>query len=95
MNNREGHHIVRLKTYVYILIALIVFTLLSVAVTGIDLGPMTVATALILASVKATLVLSYFMHLKFENRFIVLMVCAVLLIFILVLVVTFLDYYFR
>ena len=95
MRDKEDRHIISNKTYFYVLMGLVTFTLISVAVTGIELGPMTVATALIIASVKSTFVLYYFMHLKFENKFIVLMVAAVFFIFILVLIVTFFDYYFR
>jgi cytochrome c oxidase subunit IV len=95
MNNKESHQIIRFRTYVYILLALVTFTLISVAITGIDLGPMTVTAALLIASIKSTLVLSYFMHLKFENKFIVIMVTGVIFLFFLILVVTFLDYYYR
>lgn len=39
---KEKHHIVPYKTYIYILAVLILFTLLSVAVTSIELGTLTV-----------------------------------------------------
>jgi cytochrome c oxidase subunit IV len=47
------------------------------------------------ATVKVVLVLLFFMHLKFESLLIKLMVGMVFLLFILVVVITFIDYLFR
>jgi cytochrome c oxidase subunit 4 len=59
------------------------------------LGTFTVALALLLASAKVTIVLTYFMHLKFENLLLRLMVGGVFLLFAIVIAITFIDYYFR
>ena len=91
----EKHHIVPYHTYVIILMALLLFTFLSVAITHIELGSYTVAGALILASLKSTLVLTYFMHLKFDKPYIRIMVGFVFLLFLAVTIITFIDYYFR
>lgn len=88
------HHIVPYRTYAIILLLLLVFTFLSVAITRIELGSYTVAGALILASVKSTLVLTYFMHLKFDQPYIRIMVGLVFMVFVAVLIVTLLDYVF-
>ena len=53
------------------------------------------ALALILASIKVTIVLTYFMHLKFENLLLRIMVGAVFLLFAIGIAITFIDYYFR
>lgn len=95
MSHDDHKHIVGYKTYFVILFALLVLTVISVAVTAIELGPLTVFTAMLLASVKTTLVLIYFMHLKFDNVMYKIMVGLVLVVFAAVLVVTFLDYNFR
>lgn len=88
-------HIVKYRTYIVVLLFLVSFTLLSVLITSFDLGPLAVSAALFLAAAKSTLVLLYFMHLKFDEPVIRIMVGAVLFIFIAVLVITFLDYSFR
>jgi cytochrome c oxidase subunit 4 len=49
--------------------ALLVLTAVTVAVSRIDLGAMNVAVALGIASLKAVLVALFFMHLKYEHRF--------------------------
>jgi len=93
MKNEE-HQVVPYRTYAMILLLLLGLTFLSVAITRIELGRLTVAGALILASVKATLVLAYFMHLKFDKPYIRIMVAFVFLMFAAVLAVTMLDYVF-
>jgi cytochrome c oxidase subunit 4 len=49
--------------------ALMVLTVLTVATSRLDLGQWNVVLALAIASTKATLVALFFMHLKYENRF--------------------------
>lgn len=92
---KESHHIVSYKTYLLVLFALIVLTALSVAVTSIDLGPLTVTIALLLASVKTILVLMIFMHLKFDQKIFTIMFVFILFSLVSIIVITFLDYLYR
>ncbi len=91
----EKHHIVPYRTYVYILAILLICTFISVGITHIELGELTVTGALVLASVKSLLVLTYFMHLKYDKPYIKIMVAFVFMVFIAVIVITFFDYLFR
>jgi len=91
----EKNHIVPYRTLLFVLAGLIVLTLISVSVTQISLGTLTVAIALLIAAVKSTFVLRIFMHLKFENRMFSIMVFAVVLIITVVIIITLLDYIFR
>ncbi|MFO7923308.1 MAG: cytochrome C oxidase subunit IV family protein [Bacteroidales bacterium] len=95
MENNDKHHIVPYKNHAIVLLCLVIFTLLSVAVTGIDLGPLTVTVALLLATAKALLVIIYFMHLKFDNIIYSIMVGFIMFSIISIIVITFLDYLFR
>lgn len=95
MEKEQHTHIVKYKTYVFVLIALLFMTFTSVAVTHINLGPYTVTTALVLASFKSLLVLLIFMHLKFDKKFFGIMVGSVFLLFACVVIITFLDYLYR
>ena len=95
MTNNEKHYIVPYRIYFYILAVLVILTFISIGITSIQLGKWTVAGALIIASVKTFLVLTYFMHLKFDKPYIRLMVGFVFTIFVVVIIITFLDYYFR
>lgn len=78
-----------------VLLVLLILTTLSILAVKIHVGAFTVALALILASIKVTIVLTYFMHLKFENLLLRFMVSGVFLLFAVVIVITFIDYYFR
>ncbi len=96
MSNSENHpHIVPYRTYVFILMALVSFTLLSILVTRYELGPLAVTAALLFATFKSTLVFLYFMHLKFDEPIYGIMVSVVLFLLLIVIVGTFTDYSFR
>jgi len=94
MTNHDNH-ISSDSTNWTVLLILLILTTLSILVLHIHVGAFTVALALLLASVKVTIVLTYFMHLKFENMLLRLMVGGVFLLFAIVIVITFIDYYFR
>jgi cytochrome c oxidase subunit 4 len=78
-----------------VLLVLFILTTISILAIKIHLGAFTVALALLLASVKVTIVLTYFMHLKFENLLLRLIVGGVFLLFAILIAITFIDYYFR
>jgi len=56
------------RTYVAVYVALLLLTAVTVLVSYVDLGLMNVVAALLIASVKASLVALVFMHLKSEDR---------------------------
>ena len=93
--SEEKHHVVPYRVYIFVLLALITLTLASIEITSIELGAYAVAGALIFAIIKSFLVLTYFMHLKYDKRYIRIMVAFVFAIFVVVLVVTMLDYIYR
>ncbi|HPE74991.1 MAG TPA: cytochrome C oxidase subunit IV family protein [Draconibacterium sp.] len=93
--SEEKHHVVPYRVYVIILLALIALTFSSIEITRIELGAYTVAGALIFACIKSYLVLTYFMHLKYDKKYIVAMVVFVFALFLVVIIITFLDYLFR
>ena len=91
----EKPHIVPYKTFLLVLAALLVFTFISIGVTSYNLGPLTVLIALLLATAKTILVLTYFMHLKWDVKMFGILITAVLLLIGVVIFITFLDYLFR
>lgn len=95
MENEKSHHIQSYFTLGTVLTILLALTTLTVIVAGLHLGAFSVAAALLVASVKAFIVLSFFMHLKYESLFIRLMVAGVFLLFAIVIVITFIDYLTR
>jgi cytochrome c oxidase subunit 4 len=91
----EKHHIIPYKTYLLILAVLLVLTGVSVAVTQINLGTLTVTMALLVACVKSSLVLAIFMHLRFDNKIYSFMAIGVIIIIGVLIFLTFLDYLYR
>jgi cytochrome c oxidase subunit IV len=78
-----------------ILVILLFLTFLSVFVATFHFGALSIAVALLVASIKGTTVATYFMHLKYEKPFIRIMVGGVFFLFALVLFITFIDYFLR
>jgi cytochrome c oxidase subunit IV len=92
---KEKHHIVPYKVYFNILITLIILTFMSIGITKINLGGYSVLGALVFSTIKSVLVLTWFMHLKFDQPFLRFMVGFVALVFFAIIFITFLDYYYR
>ncbi len=93
--SEEKTHIVPFKTLVFVLLALIILTGLSVAITQLEFGSYNTLAAMLLAGAKSLIVLTWFMHLKYEKKLFPIMVAGVLVILLLVLFVTFFDYSYR
>lgn len=68
-----GHHFLPAKIYVNAIIALLVLTVITVGVakpvSGFDAGIFNTFIAMLIATVKATIVLAFFMQLKYSNKF--------------------------
>ena len=62
------HHIVPIPVYIAIFAALLVLTGVTVAVAYVDLGRFNIYVALAIAIFKASLVVLYFMHVKYSSK---------------------------
>lgn len=80
--------------YILVWLALMALTGITVAVAGIDFGGITVATALLIASVKTYLVLIIFMHLRSEDITFKIFVVVALFFLLISFVLLFSDYSF-
>lgn len=74
-----------LRTYFVIWIALLAGTALTVTAARIDLGPFNAAVALTIATIKATLVALFFMHVKGLSEKLTKLVVISALFFLLIL----------
>jgi len=74
-----------LKTYFAIWIALLVGTALTVTAARIDLRPFNAAIALTIATIKATLVALFFMHIKGASERLTKLVVISAIFFLLIL----------
>lgn len=90
-----SEHIVSRKIYFAIFFALMVLTVLTVAVATIDLGRFNAVVALSIAVFKATLVVLYFMHVRYSSRLTWVFVLAGFFWFGILVVLTLSDYLSR
>jgi len=66
----EGHHghfVVPAAAYVAVFVALLILTVVTVAVAQVDLGPANMPVAMLVATMKASLVALIFMQLKYDD----------------------------
>jgi len=90
------HHIVRPSTYLVVLTALFILTGVTVAVAFQHLGdPWNDVVAIGIALTKASLVVLFFMHVRWGTRMTRLAVASALLWLVFLLLITFLDFYSR
>lgn len=68
MAHDSAHHIVPAKTFYNVFAALIVLTVITVLAAQVDFGAFNAFVAFGIATVKAVLVLGYFMHLKYDDK---------------------------
>jgi len=85
-------HISSIKLYVGIFLTLMVLTSITIAVAYVNLGQMNKVVALGIASFKATLVVLYFMHVKYASRLTKLIVVSGLFFLAILLGLTMSDY---
>lgn len=95
MSEHKHTHIVEYKNHLLVLAILIALTIITVAITSVELGPYNTTAAMVIASIKAVTVLLYFMHLRFDQKIYRFMATFVILIFLAVIIVTFFDYFYR
>jgi len=84
-----------IRIYLAVWGALVVLTAVTVAVSYVHLGMMNVVVALLVASVKASLVALFFMHLRYENRLVWGFALTPVFFLILIIAGTLTDTLFR
>ena len=72
-------HISPWEFYMKIFVGLVMLTFLTIGVSYIHLGKMNLIVAIMISTTKAALVVTFFMHLKYDSRFNALMFLSSLL----------------
>jgi cytochrome c oxidase subunit 4 len=88
-------HIVPTRVYYSVFAALMLGTLVTVLAAFYDLGPLNAIVALTIAVAKATLVVLYFMHVRYSTRLTWAVVFGSVFWLGILLVLTFSDYLTR
>lgn len=88
-----SEHISSVKLYIGIWLALLVGTGLTVVAAKIDMGPFNPIVALAIATIKATLVVLFFMHVKYAHEKLTkLVIVAAIFFFLILLALSMADY---
>lgn len=91
-----SEHIVSVKVYIGVFLALLLGTALTVLAAFYDFPwRLNTIVALTIASVKATLVVLYFMHVRYSTRLVWVIVASALFWIGILFAFTFSDYFTR
>jgi cytochrome c oxidase subunit IV len=90
-----AHHVVTPVTYTIVFVILLIFTGLTVLAAYIDMGILNPVVALAIASIKAVIVILFFMHVKYQSKLIKMTVAAGFFTFAALITMTLSDYISR
>lgn len=93
--NQHSHHIVPIKTYLFVFLGLLVLTFITVAVAQVHLGKWNTVVAMLIATVKALLVMAFFMHLKYSGQLNRLIIGLGFFFLLVLYIFCFADIFFR
>ena len=93
-NNSEAH-IVEYKVFFTVWVCLLILTALTIFVSGLELGNFSTFAAMFIATFKASLVLFFFMHLRYEPPVFRVMALVAILTLTVIVLLTFTDVWFR
>ena len=91
----DTQHVISYTVFGLVLLSLIFLTGVTVGVSYFDMGFFNVPIALFIASTKATIVLLFFMHLKYEGKVIVISFTSTVIVLCIMITFTFWDVAFR
>lgn len=92
---QKEHHVVGPKTYLTILVLLLVLTATTTGAAFVNMGIFSPIVALGIACLKAVLVILFFMHIRYSSRVMMLTVGAGFFTFLVLITMTLSDYISR
>jgi len=94
-DHNEQHHIVPVPVYIAVFLTLIAMTWVTAWVSTVDLGHLNIFVALSIAIFKASIVILFFMHVKYGTRLTKMIVLAGIYWLILLLFIVMADLWTR
>jgi cytochrome c oxidase subunit 4 len=83
------------STYIVVWLGLLALTGLTITVSGLNLGQLSVLGAILIAVVKSSLVVLFFMNIKYEDKIFKIMLAVAILTLMVIMLLTFADTSFR
>jgi cytochrome c oxidase subunit 4 len=97
-NHAQGHggadhhpHVLPISVYLKTFGALVVLTIITVAASRVDLGPLNLPLALAIATTKATIVALMFMHLFWDQKFFSIIIASSVIFLVIFVAFTMFD----
>ena len=94
-HHAQEHTRVKAWTYTLVWLGLVLLTGLTIALSGVPLGRLSVLGAILIASVKSALVLSFFMHLRYERWIFTAIFLGTMVVLAIFIGLTFFDIAYR
>ena len=88
-------HTTDYRVLVKVVLVLMLLTFLTIFVTSLHLAAFSVTVALLIAGVKGFMILTYFMHLKYESLLLRILVAMIFVLYAVIILITFIDYAYR
>ncbi len=95
MEEREERHNAPSRTFILVWIALLVLTGITILAARLQMGEWSMLANLLIASTKASLVLWFFMHLKYEKRLFRMLFFIPIGTITIIIGLTFFDIWYR
>ncbi|WP_303720226.1 cytochrome C oxidase subunit IV family protein [Malonomonas rubra] len=93
--SEHTHPPVPYRTFIYIWLALLTLTGITVAVSRVDVGALHIWASLGIAALKSSLVIFFFMHLRQESKLFKIGLMVMLSILAIFIGMTFFDVLYR
>jgi len=94
MKNDELH-VVRPRTFIFVWITLLILTGVTIEAAHLQMGAWSMVANIAIASTKASLVLWFFMHLKYEKMIFKLLFLIPIATITIIIGLTFFDIWYR
>ena len=94
-HKQEPHTIVHSKTFILVWIALLILTGVTIKAAQMRMGEWSMLANILIASTKASLVLWFFMHLKYETKFLRFIFLIPIVTITIIIGLTFFDIWYR
>ncbi|OGU59170.1 MAG: hypothetical protein A2X64_07215 [Ignavibacteria bacterium GWF2_33_9] len=94
-SNEHTNHQISYGTYVIVWLTLIGLTVLTVAIAGVNFGGIALILAMAIAAIKSTFVISYFMHIKYDQKIFLVFIITALGSLAAIFFLTTFDVFFR
>jgi cytochrome c oxidase subunit 4 len=92
---KRSVHVIGFGLFAAVWLGLLALTALTIYVAGLHLGPLSTGTTILIAAVKTSLVLLFFMHLRYEPPIFKITALVTLGTLTTILLLTFTDVWFR